>query len=115
MINGLFAASWRTGLSNLPTPVTKKSILDELEEKYGIDKLRNEQSMQYAIDTDEIFNRLYWDGHIKPVMLTRKQQKVLKKEEDGLIEGGDDGRGGDYAILESIAWRAVKKKLPRYI
>lgn len=50
-------------------------------------------------------------GIIEPVSLTKEQEKILwqwDNHQSGKWDTGDDGKSGEYGILDSIQWKFAK-------
>lgn len=93
-------------------------IVDHLERtKQTVKGSSGESSERYMLAMVVEFNLGYLLDNrlVQPTDLTSKQRKVFqawKKGETDNWDSGDDGRGGEYGILDSIRWRPLKKRLP---
>ncbi len=104
---------------------TINEIVAELERtKQAVHASEGDLEERYMLSlmAEQIAQVLFEDDGIEPVRLTRKQAKLFKswKNDDDSVadwDSGDDGRGGEYGVFDSIRWRALKKRLPviRYI
>jgi hypothetical protein len=64
---------------------------------------------------EEVIGFLFAKGAITPVGMNRRQTKILKDWDTDASSNwdcGDDGCGGEYGVLDSIKWQAIKPRLP---
>lgn len=70
-----------------------------------------------AMGLEQVVHFLQQEGVIQCFDLTDQQQKILEQWQDGDITNwdcGDDGRSGEYGMLDSIQWRYAPGWRKRY-
>ena len=99
-------------------PVTVHEIVDELERtkqtvKASEGELPERYMLSYAVE--QILGILYEQDAVEPTSLTRAQKKLFKQwrtEDMSEWDSGNDGKGGEYGLFDTIRWKPLKKKLP---
>lgn len=83
------------------------------EGAYGPDHEDYQEMLSKGVE--QVIHCLYEHHMIDPEGLTRKQKKVFQQwvEDDiGDWDAGDDGKGGEYGVFDTIRWKAAKRRLP---
>lgn len=115
-INGLLRQAWFD-----QKHVTIREIMDSLEankirlstsEKwYDPNKEDDRPVVNQAVE--EIMTTLQNEGLVDPRPTTKDQKRILKEMERGENvdwDCGEDGKGGEYGIYDSIPWWPLKKR-----
>lgn len=97
---------------------TVREVVDELERTKqavhaGEGDLTDRCMLGYMVEM--LMQTLLGEALVEPMAMSRQQKAILKqwrKGDDQEWDSGDDGEGGQYAVLDSIRWRAMKKRLP---
>lgn len=100
-----------------------KSCVDELERTntkfrasegaYGKDSEDYREMLFKGVM--EIVHQLFEWRLVEPHDLSRKQQKIFRqwaRDDIDDWDAGDDGKGGEYGVFDSIKWQPLKKRLP---
>jgi hypothetical protein len=97
-------------------PVTVRTLVDAMVEK----KMALQASEQAYTDavmlgeaTSQILEIMRTDGQVEPRPATRDQRRIWKQRERGEDvdwDCGNDGRGGEYGIFDTITWHPLKKR-----
>jgi hypothetical protein len=97
---------------------TIREVVDELERtKQALHAGEGDldDRCMLSLGVEVIVEQLLNSTSIEPVDLTRRQKSLLKQwrmHDSDEWDCGDDGESGEYGILDSIRWRALKKRLP---
>lgn len=103
-----------------PDGATITEVVDEMARRgMAVSASEGKLTDRYvlALVTEALVSELLDRKCIEPVKLTAAQEPILRAwcAEDGAVfnwDAGDDGKGGEFGILDSIRFRALKKRLP---
>lgn len=98
-------------------PVTIKALIDlALEKKLRVRAAEGDymDAPMLGKTIEEILGVLNSDGFVDPQPKSTKQRRVWKEYERGESvdwDTGEDGRGGEQGIFDSIKWYPLRKRI----